>query len=179
MLYPGSYVDIAPSFFFPSVTYVDTDKRSAAFFADTEGVERLITRYKKFNGPFEVKFHHADYDQALPGRPKKFDLVISMYAGFVSSATKRYLKRGGWLLANDGHGDASLANLDPEFRLVATVQDHFGKRHRLDRNDLDTYLVAKTPADVTEAVLRRRRRGAAYTKFASGYVFERVGGPGE
>ena len=33
-LYPGSYVDLAPSFVWPSVTYVDTDRRAAQFFAD-------------------------------------------------------------------------------------------------------------------------------------------------
>ncbi len=38
VFYPGSYVDIAPSFVFPSVTYLDTDRRTPGFFADTEGV---------------------------------------------------------------------------------------------------------------------------------------------
>ena len=28
VLYPGSYVDIAPSFVWPSVTYVDIDRRA-------------------------------------------------------------------------------------------------------------------------------------------------------
>ena len=28
VLYPGSFVDIAPSFVFPSVTYIDTDRRT-------------------------------------------------------------------------------------------------------------------------------------------------------
>jgi hypothetical protein len=174
VLYPGSYIDLAPSFFFPSVTYIDIDKRAAEFFADTDGVERLVKRYKKFPGPFDVKFHHADYAQPLPGRPKKFDLIISMYAGFAAAATKRYLKKGGWLLADDSHGDASLAKLDPAFRLVAAVQDHYGQRHRLDQADLDTYLVAKNPSDVTPEVIRKRGRGAAYTRFASAYVFERT-----
>ena len=35
VFYPGSYVDIAPSFVFGSVTYLDADKRTPGFFADT------------------------------------------------------------------------------------------------------------------------------------------------
>ncbi|MCB0919867.1 MAG: hypothetical protein KDC39_15000, partial [Actinobacteria bacterium] len=42
VLYPGSYVDVAASFTFPSVTYVDSDDRAAAFFADRDGVQELV-----------------------------------------------------------------------------------------------------------------------------------------
>jgi hypothetical protein len=35
-LYPGSYVDLAPSTAFRSVVYVDSDSRAARFFADRE-----------------------------------------------------------------------------------------------------------------------------------------------
>ena len=42
VLYPGSYVDVAPSFVFPDVTYVDVDRRAAAFFEDMEGVQEII-----------------------------------------------------------------------------------------------------------------------------------------
>ena len=33
-LYPGCFVHITPSFIYPSVTYVDTDKRASKFFSD-------------------------------------------------------------------------------------------------------------------------------------------------
>ena len=36
VLYPGSYVDLAPSFVWPQVTYVDIDKRAEQFFEDDE-----------------------------------------------------------------------------------------------------------------------------------------------
>lgn len=42
VLYPGSYVDVAPSFIWPSVTYVDLDRRAARFFGDREGVDELL-----------------------------------------------------------------------------------------------------------------------------------------
>ena len=47
VLYPGSYVDIAPSFVFDEVTYVDMDARAARFFADTTGVDEIIAQHRK------------------------------------------------------------------------------------------------------------------------------------
>ena len=38
VLYPGSFVDIAPSFVFPNVVYVDLDKRAKRFFGDESGM---------------------------------------------------------------------------------------------------------------------------------------------
>ena len=42
VLYPGCYVDIAPSMVFDDVTYVDNDKRFPKFFDDEEGVREII-----------------------------------------------------------------------------------------------------------------------------------------
>ena len=42
LLYAGSYVDITPSFVWPSVTYVDVDKRANRFFGDADGVAELV-----------------------------------------------------------------------------------------------------------------------------------------
>ena len=43
VLYPGSFVDVAASFVFPSVTYIDTDRRAAQFFGDVAGVGDIIS----------------------------------------------------------------------------------------------------------------------------------------
>ena len=45
VLYPGSYVDVAPSFVFPTVTYVDIDDRAQAFFSDVAGVKEIIASH--------------------------------------------------------------------------------------------------------------------------------------
>jgi hypothetical protein len=45
VLYPGSYVDIAPSFVFQNVTYLDIDKRTPAFFADRAGILEIIAEH--------------------------------------------------------------------------------------------------------------------------------------
>lgn len=44
-LYPGSFVDVAASFVFPSVTYVDSDARAARLFSDSTGVDEIISRH--------------------------------------------------------------------------------------------------------------------------------------
>ena len=64
MFYPGSYVDLAPSFVFGSVTYLDADKRAPRFFADTDGVLELIAQH---HGPPEpdITFIHGDYATTL------------------------------------------------------------------------------------------------------------------
>ncbi len=41
VLYPGSYVDIAPMCVFDDVTYVDIDRRAARFFSDSAGVNEI------------------------------------------------------------------------------------------------------------------------------------------
>jgi len=51
-----------------------------------------------------------------------FDLLISSYAGFVSRAGKDFTRQGGLLLANNSHGDASLAFVDSnDWKLVGVL----------------------------------------------------------
>lgn len=73
VLYPGSYVDIGPSIWFNHVTYVDTDKRAARFFAQTDQVRNLITAKRGEAGTTNggdptVTFHHLDYPPNCPSR---------------------------------------------------------------------------------------------------------------
>ncbi len=172
VLYPGSYVHLTPSFVFPSVVYVDTDRRAKKFFADRLGVETLVNERKQYDGQPEITFHHADYTTDLDEPEGSFDLLVSLYAGFVSEACKRYLHVGGWLLANNSHGDASMASIDSDYEFVAAVK-HRGDRYRLVYKDLDSYFVPKKDVEVTPELLRSTGRGIGYTKSASAYVFRR------
>lgn len=107
VLYPGSYVDVAASFAFPRATYVDVDSRAAAFFADRQGVLELIKAHPGSPADPVVEFVHGDYSDVLAIPDGGFDLLISMYAGFVSESCTRYLRVGGTLLVNPSHGDAA------------------------------------------------------------------------
>lgn len=174
VLYPGSYVDVAPSFVFPAVTYVDVDDRADRFFADVDGVAEIIASTIGSSADRDVRFLHRDYRDELALAEGTFDLLISLYAGFVSEHCTRYLKVGGMLLVNPSHGDAAMASIDGRYQLWAAVTSAAG-RYRIDRSRLDQYLIPKRDTDVTAELLHERGRGIDYTKPAFAYLFERIG----
>ena len=171
-LYPGSFVHITPSLVYPVTTYVETDARAKAFFADP-AVYAFIEEHKTYDREPEVTFHAADYRNHFGELETRYDLLISQYAGFVSQPCKRYLKIGGLLLANNSHGDASMASIDEDYVLVAIVHCRGGE-HRLSEHDLDAYLIPKAHIAITREYLEELGRGVGYTKSASSYIFRRV-----
>jgi hypothetical protein len=171
-LYPGSFVHVTPSFVVPTVVYADSDKRAARFFADPE-VRTLVLRFREYEQEPVFRFHSGDFATAIDEPDASFDLLISQYAGFVSRACKRYVTRGGHLVVNNSHGDASMAALDPDWRLVAAYRRR-GERYTFSEADLQTYMVPKRGEPPTEAELESRMRGPAFTRSAAGYVFERT-----
>lgn len=173
-LYPGSYLDLSPSTAIPSVTYVDTDRRAARYFADEVHVTAELQGRTQPGAGTDIAFLHADYTKPLPIPPAGFDLLISLYAGPVWEHCRQYLSPRGLLLANTSHGDASLAALDPALRLVAAVH-HRADTYRLDGADLNTYLIPKRPSAADPDTIRRQGRGVAYTRTAFAYVFKAVG----
>ena len=140
VLYPGSYVDLAPSFVWPSVTYVDIDRRAEKFFRDDVGVQELLVEHGVAHDDHSVHFIRADYTDPLDLGAGRFDLLISLYAGFVSESCTRHLRVGGTLLVNPSHGDAAMASIDPRFQLAAVVSSKSGE-YAVDARNLDTYLV--------------------------------------
>lgn len=169
-LYPGSFADIAPSFVIDDVTYVDSDRRAAQFFADVAGVDTIIANHRRAVGPARWRFIHTDYRDPLPVADAQVDLLISLYAGLVSEHCTRYLRVGGALLANASHGDAALAALDPRYELAAVVTARRGD-YRVSERDLGRYLVPTDPSHATADHIRRTGRGIGYTRSAFAYVF--------
>ncbi len=172
VLYPGSYVDLAPSFVFDSVTYLDVDKRASAFFADTDGVLEIIAEHQGPPDP-DITFIHADYTQSLDLPEGPFDLLVSLYAGFVSEHCTQHLEVGGTLLVNPSHGDAAMASIDPRYSLTGVVVSGSGD-YRVDITELDTYLIPKKQQTVTAESLHRTNRAVGYTRSAFAYLFTRV-----
>lgn len=173
VLYPGSYVDLAPSFVWPSVTYVDLDRRARQFFADDVGVRTLLVEHGVEPASRSVRFIAADYTHPLDLADGEFDLLVSLYAGFVSEFCTAHLRVGGTLLVNPSHGDAAMASIDPRYRLQAVVTSRSGE-YTVSARDLDTYLVPKRDIEVTRETLHASGRGIAYTKTPFAYLFERV-----
>ena len=172
VFYPGCYVDIAPSFVFRSVTYLDTDKRAPGFFADTDGVLEFIAQHE---GPPEpdITFIHGDYTTPLDLLDEHFDLLVSLYAGFISEHCTQHLRIGGTLLVNPSHGDAAMASIDPRYVLAGVIKSGAGN-YRVDMRDLDSYLIPKKPQALTAESLHQTNRGIGYTESPFAYLFTRV-----
>ena len=171
-LYPGSFTHVTPAFVYPSVCFVDTDRRAARFFADP-AVRDYVNERKVYAEEPSIRFHKADYELALAKTEESFDLLISQYAGFVSQHCKQYLKVGGLLLVNNSHGDANMARLDPDYELVGAIMRR-GEQFRLVESDLAAYFVPKRDRTITREYLERTRRGVAFTRRAYAYAFRRV-----
>ncbi|MFN3255605.1 MAG: hypothetical protein ACE37B_07910 [Ilumatobacter sp.] len=176
VLYPGCYIDIAPSIHFDDVTYIDTDRRAARFFAQQDAVHHIVSQHRsttRTSRPFHVEFHHQDYTTNLPIADESIDLLISLYAGFISEHCTRYVGIGGHLLVNSSHGDAAMASLDPRWRLAAVVNPR-GDRYHVRTERLDDYLIPKRGTPPTHAELHQLGRGIAYTRTAAAYLFAKV-----
>ena len=170
-LYPGSFVHVTPSFVIPVTIYADTDARARRFFCDP-ALRAFLLERKEYDIEPQVTFLPVDY-MKLKTRFKAVDLLVSQYAGFVSKGCSPFLKLNGLLLANDSHGDASLAKLDPQFELVAVVQRRSG-RHSISIKNLDQYFIAKRPGSVTAEEIEKRGRGIGYKQAATAYLFRKV-----
>lgn len=176
VLYPGSYVDIAPSVWFDDVTYVDTDKRAARFFGEAAAVGELIEAKRHGAGapavPPTMTFHHLDYRERLPIEAGSVGLLVSLYAGFISEHCTDLLAIGGVLLVNPSHGDVAMASIDPRYELGGVVKARDGG-YRVSTDDLDTHLEPKKPTTITIDSLHESGRGIGYTRSAFAYLFTR------
>jgi len=172
VLYPGSFIHITPSFYFPKVFYVDTDSQAKRFFKDIGDVKNIIESNKIYHEESNLIFYGQSYLKPLSILEESIDLLISQYAGFVSLHCKKYLKKGGILLVNSSHGDAATARLDSEYKFIAVVEKQ-GENYRIIEKDLDSYFIPKKAIKVTRNYLKKIQRGIGYTKPAESYIFEK------
>jgi hypothetical protein len=170
-LYPGSFVHITPSFFFPHVVYVDQDPTAKEFFADLESVLHYIDRNKQYKRSSYVRFIAQDYSAAMPLREGDFDLLISLYAGGISQACKKYLRIGGILLTNNHHDDAREAAIDDEFKLISIVK-YRRDTYTVIEDNLNGLAVPRKVGRAKSDV-RQVSNGIEYIENQDYYVFRR------
>lgn len=171
-LYPGSFVHITPSLVIPHMVYVDMDKRCESFFT-SEKARTFVEKNKKYEKSATYSFHKADFSEGFQEKKGSFDILISLYSGFISKYCGDYLKKGGILLANNSHGDAPLAFLDKRFKLIAVVKRN-GNRFSYSENALDTYFIPKSKKPFDSETIEKTMKGPAYTKTAYAYVFNKT-----
>ncbi|MBD3422020.1 MAG: hypothetical protein GF398_18060 [Chitinivibrionales bacterium] len=171
-LYPGSFVHITPSLVIPFMAYVDMDKRCEPFF-NSDKTRAFIEKNKEYEKPATYSFHKADFSEDFKEKRGSFDILISLYAGFISKYCGVYLKKGGILLVNNSHGDAPLAFLDDRFRFIGVVK-RGGNRFSYSENALDSYFIPKGNRKIDKETIENTMKGPAYTKVAYAYVFRKT-----
>lgn len=171
VLYVGSFVDIAPSFVFDDVTYVDLDRRAARFFDDVATVDAIIGEHRADRAQW--RFISADFREGLGLEPGSFDLVLSLYTGPASDTCGHFTRTGGHFLANSSHGEVGLLSLDDRFSLAAVITNRAGS-YAVTRAGLDGYLIPKRPPHPSGEEVLSLGRGIAYTRSPFAYVFLRT-----
>ena len=110
----------------------------------------------------------------MKNQKKSFELLISQYAGFVSQYCKKYLKADGLLVANNSHGDASMAFLDIDYEFIGVFNKRSENKYAMSTKNLNTYFIPKKPRVITQAYLKQIKKGVGYTKYASSYLFRKI-----
>ncbi len=154
----------------PSVTYVDTDRRAARYFADQTLVTAELEGRIHPGAGTDLSFLQADYTTLSHYRRPASTCSSRCTRGPVWDHCQQYLAPSVLLLANSSHGDASPAALDPSLKLVAAVH-HRDDKYRLDTSALDSYLEPRRPATADPELIRRQGRGIGYTRTAFAYIF--------
>jgi len=173
VFYPGSHVHITPSLIFSNVTYADSFRNTYKFFKETDTLD-FVRNQKEYPEEATIRFCQQDYKKPFKELAKEFDMIISQYAGFVGQAAKPYLKKGGILVCNNSHGDASMASMDKDFKLVAVYRRYADDKFTISNKNLDEYLIPKNKNKPTKGELLKSMKGIAYTKSPSGYIFEKI-----
>ena len=172
VLYPGCYVHITPSFVLSDVAYVDSFRDTQKFY-DSSEVKEFIETNKEYQEKTNLKFYHQDYTKNISEDLESFDVVISQYGGLVGKAVKKYLKKGGILVCNDSHGDASMTSMDLDYELIAVYNRKSDEIFNISSKNLKEYFIPKKNVKVTKESIEKTMKGTPYTKSPSGYIFRK------
>lgn len=113
VVYPGSFIHVAPSYVFPHVTYLDVYPNIESFFVEEEVVQYL--EYHKF---YEEENQWVFQPESYMMHKGTYDLVISSNAGSISIDCKHLMHSGTFLVVNNGHSDADNAFDDPVYEYI-------------------------------------------------------------
>jgi hypothetical protein len=169
-LYPGSFVHITPSFFIQDMTYIDMDRRMTTFFKDKH-LSSFLQANKCYTETPIVNWYNADYTESLPIEENSFDMMFSFYAGFISKDCKKYLKREGFLICNNSHGDSTLAFLDDDYVLKGVI-NRKGDNFSISEHNLNSYFIKKDGTTIDKEKVLKKMIGENFTKKCYAYIFQ-------
>ena len=92
-----------------------------------------IEEHSRHQDKLRIEFHKADYRSSFGKEQTSYDLLISLSSGLISQACGSYPKKGGVLFVNNEHYDASMAYVDPEFKLVGIFKT---SRHYVESEEV-------------------------------------------
>ena len=170
-IYPGSFVHITPSFSIREMMYIDSDKRVHRFF-HSKSAKEYVEENKEYGGPARFTGLQADFTGDIDVPPGYYDTLFSFYSGFVSQACKKYLKGKGILIANNSHGDASIAFTDPDYELIGAIHPK-GSRFSITDKDLDQYFRKRDGSPIDVEKVLKTMTGEKFTKTAYAYIFRK------
>lgn len=173
VLYPGCFIHITPSFFFPHVVYVDNDPAAETFFSGSGDLLEFINRNKTYRRSAYLSFLSLDYTEPLPLQEGSFDLLLSLYAPGVALACRPYLATGGLLLTNNHQDDAGQAALHG-YDLTGVILQK-GDQVTITDENLDSYLVPKDLPEGKRPPGTQVSRWPEYTINADYYLFRKAG----
>ncbi|MBF4691528.1 hypothetical protein [Fusibacter ferrireducens] len=171
-IYPGSYIHITPSLCLSEMYYVDSDKKAIAFFKHQNDIEAYLDKNKCYTTAFDFQFEGADFTKPLGAKRGYYDLMISLYSGFISLHCKDYLRKGGVLLANDSHGDATLAFYDPDYAFIGVLVES-EKGIEISGDTLDRYFKMKSEKKVDLDKVKKQMKGPNYRNQVEYYLFQK------
>jgi len=172
VLYPGSNIHITPSFYFPHVVYVDLAENALKFFQQEKEIMAFINANKKYKRPAYIRFIHEDFTKPLPLREGEFDLLLSLFAGGISTACHKYLKKGGILLSNNHQQDALQALQTNCFTLEAILTKK-QKKYEFQCENLETYLKNIEKRTKQNLCRNHPRGGIQYRENETFYIFKK------
>ena len=140
---------------------------------NSQEIEEYINKRRISSKKVNYEYIKGDYNTSLPIPKNYFDLLISQYAGFIAQPCAKYLKKGGILVANDSHGDASMVNLLPEYKLIAIIKRR-GKKFSHSQRNLESYFIPKKKQEISIEKIKKLGKGIPYTKYVSNYVFRKI-----
>ena len=98
-----------------------------------------------------------------------FDLIVSQFSGFISKYCTRYLTRNGILLANDSHGDATLAFTSGEYDLIGVVNDKL----EIEKTDLEKYFLFSRRKQIDIKKVLETMKEPKYKYIMNSYIFKK------
>ena len=171
-IYPGSFVHITPAFYIPEMAFVDSDRRINRFFRD-EITFKYIEENKTYDGPPNIYWNQLDYSSINDLQENYYEIMFSFYAGFISQACKKYLVLGGILIANNSHGDATMAIADPDYKVIGVVTRNLD-RFNIRTEKIEEYITKKDGSEIDVEKVQKRMIGEKFSNNAYAYVFRKI-----